>query len=159
MALVLQSGEKELIRVDLHWSRYIVPGAWALLGGMGLLGMLIATVYAESKDAKVSLSVFVMMALIHFLPIFIRWLGNKCKVYAVTNTRVYIEEGIIFKSKIDIPFSKINDITMSEGPIQRLLGSGNISIMTGHSKPTAIKDITSPEVFRGKIYGIVNKEQ
>jgi uncharacterized membrane protein YdbT with pleckstrin-like domain len=84
-------------------------------------------------------------------PLFYVWLRGKNKAYIVTNQRFYVEEGILAKSKKDIPLNKINDIFFTQGIFQRMFDSGNLAIMTGNDVPTKIVKLDCPEQFRESI--------
>mgnify|MGYP001590441348 CR=1 FL=1 len=98
------------------------------------------------------------IALIFFGPFVYRWLQNKTKKYMITTQRVYIEEGIISKKMNEISFDKINDLVLSQNIIQRLVGSGNILILTASGKPTVIKDIEQPHEFKSAISDMIQKK-
>jgi len=85
------------------------------------------------------------------LPIFFRFLSNYCKEYVVTTERLYLEDGILAKSKKDIPLNKINDIELTQGIIQRMVGSGNLLVLTGNDKSKRLKDISNPEKFKNEV--------
>ena len=154
MGLKLGSNEKELFQAHLHWSNYIVVGAWFGMGVLALLGTLLAPeIQGSDKMGTVPLTAFIF-----FTPFLVKWLKNKCKKYAVTDKRLYIEEGILAKNKLDIPFHKANDIQLKQGFIQRLFGSGNIVVFTGNSVPVIIKDIDNPEDFKSHLFDITQQQ-
>jgi len=146
MAIKLRQDESVHCVANFHWSSYLWPGLWALLIG---LPSLAGTVIEGSN---------IVMPAIGFAPILYVWLRNKTKSYVVTNQRLYVEEGILSKSKIDIPFNKINDITFNQGIIQRLLGSGSVAVMTGNDKPTKLTNLDKPEDFREALVTISHKK-
>ena len=151
MAVRLQNDEKIIFQANLHWSSYIVPACWAFLGSLSMLGMLIGN-FSETNPKSTPAATFLMVGIVFFGPLLLRFLRNKFKVYAVTNKRVLIEEGIIAKKKIDLPFQKVNDIQMSQGIFQRMLGSGNVQVWTGNSKPLILRDIDTPEDFKNHLF-------
>lgn len=139
MAIKLRQNETIKAEAHFHWSAYIVTGLWAAFLSLGLLGTLIS----NKEDSPI-----IMMAIIAYGPIFYTWLKNKSKSYVVTNERLYVEDGIISKTKTDIPLNKINDISFSQGILQRIFNSGNLLVMTGNNKPTVLFGIDNPENFR-----------
>lgn len=157
MAIKLRDGEEIKGEVNFHWSAFIVAKLWAGLGVLMLLGTVIAQFSDDTKNKDGLMASGIMWSLIFFSPFLYKWLQNKFKVYVVTNQRVYIEEGIVAKSKVDLPLTKINDVSLKQGVIQRMFGSGNVVILTGNDKPTIIKDIDSPDNFKDSISEMVNK--
>lgn len=150
MGIQLRQDEQIQCEANFHWSVYILPGVWAGFMGLSLLGQLI------SKEA--SGSGLFWTAFVGFSPIMYVWLKNKNKTYVVTNQRLYVEEGILSKSKTDIPFNKVNDISFNQGIFQRMFGSGNISVMTGNDKPTKLANLDKPEKFREALSAVCHKK-
>jgi uncharacterized membrane protein YdbT with pleckstrin-like domain len=156
MAIVLRDKEEIVGEVNFHWSAFITAKIWAFMGGFAYLGMFI-NLGSEDLATKPTSGSFVWTGVIFFGPFVYKWLQNKFKVYVVTNQRVYIEEGILAKSKVDIPLNKVNDVSMKQGVLQRMFGSGNIMVLTGNDKPTVLKDIDKPDVFKNNISEMVEK--
>ena len=61
-----------------------------------------------------------------------RWLWWSRKVYLVTNHRVLKLEGVFTKSHRDASLDKINDMTLEQGLLGRLLGWGDLGISTAN---------------------------
>ena len=98
-----------------------------------------------------------IIALIFFYPFCTKWLENKCKSYVVTNQRLYLEEGILSKSKKDIPLAKINDVVLEQSLFQRLVGAGDIVILTGNDVALRISFIDKPNEFKDAISAMVTR--
>ena len=145
MAIKLHDGEAVVISADFHWTSYLGPGAWAVFWGLILIG----EIGASPNHSSVGTLVFT--AIFGFGPLAYRVTQNFCKVYALTNTRLYVEEGILAKSKKDIPIHKMNDVEMNQGIVQRIFGAGNILVMTGNDKPTKMKHVNCPEDFKNRL--------
>lgn len=146
MAIQLRQGELVQSEANFHWAAYVRSGIWAALMGLSFLGQLLG----PEKSGVVMF----WTAVLGFGPITYVWLQNKNKTYVVTNQRLYVEEGILAKTKTDIPFNKINDISFSQGIFQRMFGSGNVAVMTGNDKPTKLSDLDEPEKFREALSSI-----
>lgn len=50
--------------------------------------------------------------------------------YLITDDRIEIKKGIIWKSHTVLPISRIQHVCARQGPVQRLFGLGTIEIMT-----------------------------
>ena len=57
-------------------------------------------------------------------------LYSKSLEYRVTDRRVLINQGIIFKSWKSIPFDKITDVAIKQGPVERHFGIKTLLIQT-----------------------------
>lgn len=155
MAIKLRQDEVIQKEAHFHWTSYLISGLWAFLGLIFIIGIVAANTKVGSRTEEFS---YFWSAVIWFGPILYVWLKNKTKSYVVTNQRLYVEEGIISKSKVDLPFNKINDITFKQGIIQRIFGAGNIEVMTGNDKPTRLANLDLPEQFREALSNVVSKK-
>jgi len=105
---------------------------------------------------KIHWSTYIMPVTFSFLLIGIpflmyRILANNCQTRAITNQRLYLENGILAKTRVDISLDKINDITFSQSLFDRILGTGKIFILTGNDTTNLIKDLDNPQEFYEKI--------
>ena len=157
MAIRLKSGEKIKIKADFHWSSYLVASIWAGFIGMAFLGELMMLMTSSNDIGnKPTFGFLVGTFLLGNFPLLYKFLQNKCKSYVLTSERLYIEDGIISKTKKDIPNNKMNDIEMSQDIIQRLFGAGDILVLTGNDKPSRLSNIDSPEDFKDKLTEVIN---
>ena len=155
MSLHLAPEEKEIFSANIHWSNYIFAGGWAFFGFLVLVANLFSPADTGPTTPVASL---IGLAAFFFLPLTFKFLKNKCKTYAITNRRLYVEEGIFSKSKIDLPFAKVYDIQMKQSITQRIFGSGDVMVFSGNSIPVVIKDIESPNEFKEHLFTITNQE-
>lgn len=118
--------EREVFRTRQHWlvilpsllinsmiSIVIIIGSVTLAGFLGpwaLLG-LILTIFPLGKLA---------LDLLH-------WWNE---IYVVSNRRVIQLEGIINKHSIDSSLEKVNDVVLEQSALGRILGYGNVQILT-----------------------------
>lgn len=150
MSIQLRQDEKIECEAQFHWSAFIVPAIWAAFMSLALIGIMASPEFNGGA--------FFMVASFGYAPLTYVWLQNKNKAYVVTNQRLYVEMGILSKTKTDIPTHKINDINLNQDIVQRLFGAGNIAIMTGNDKPTKLMNIDRPEQFREVLSNICSKK-
>lgn len=150
MAIQLRQEEQIQCEAQFHWSSYLAAGCWAGLMGISIIGQMLSS---DSTGAAMFWTFILGVG-----PLAYVWLKNISKSYVVTNQRLYVEEGILAKSKVDIPFHKINDISSNQGVFQRMFGSGNISVMTGNDKPTTLLNLDYPENFREALSSVCHKK-
>lgn len=117
----------------------------AMLGGvLGLIVGIIATLFVAA------------------IPGFLySWLWVGQLVYQVTNEGIFIKEGILFKKWKTIPFDKITDIVISQGPLEMIFGLKSIRIQTagmGYGVPEGtFHGIANAQETRNSIMEIRNK--
>ncbi len=154
MAFQLKNGETKTFEAHFHWSNYVSPALWA--GMMLLLAILLLQANARGYSAGVPLVCIALV--VGLLPFGYRVLQNKTKKYILTNQRIFVEHGILAKTRIDIPYAKINDTVMKQGILQRLLGSGDVVVFTGNDKALILSGLDCPNEFMEKISDHISKK-
>lgn len=150
MSFVLRSNESVVADGKFHWSSYLIPALWSLFGVFPLVGIL--TDSSSAVGLKITSIVFV------FGPLAYRFLSNKTRHYVVTNQRFYSQAGILSKNLVELPLSKIHDISFRQSLLQRILGTGTLVVLTGNSKPTLVPDIDDAISFRELLAKTANKQ-
>lgn len=112
---------------------------------------IIRYVHIPLVEATAIILLFLMLILI----LWIIWdvLSWEYTTYTLTNYRVVLEKGVIRKNKSYMHYDKIQDINVSQGIIERLSSSGDISIFGGHEHTRIIlNDIPEP----AKVENMIN---
>lgn len=105
-----------------------------IVGGLGLIAVLWLTVWP--------------------------WLVWKTTHYVFTNERVLLQTGVFSRDRRDIPVSRINDHSMSQTFIERLLGCGTLTIESaGERGQSVLKDIPNVEKIQTRLYEIVERDR
>ena len=96
-----------------------------MAGGYALIGYLIVS-------GKWGTALFAMLALLLFMVIgvFLYWRRFEFRVGA---NEIRIDSGIISRTHRSIPFDRIQDVDITQGPIARLLGLARVKFETGAS--------------------------
>src|SRR6266496_911998 len=152
----LAPGESILHRARYHWIFYRVPLLLFLLAV--LLGA--ASLYASKKapDEGVSVPVgylalgFAVVALVVFLARRVRAGADE---FVVTNRRVMKKTGLVAREIEQVPVEKIQDVTVEQGVLGRMLGYGTVLLETASERMgmLAFPDISRPEAFRNALWG------
>jgi len=87
-------------------------------------------------------------------------LAWKRKKYQLTNQRVIIQKGIIRRKRSYIHYTKIQDIDIYQGLVDRLLSAGDIEIYGGHEHTNIIlEDIPNPREVEDMIDRVMMGEE
>ena len=111
---------------------------------------IIRYVHVPLVEATTLILFFLMLILI----LMIIWdvLSWEYTTYTFTNYRVVLEKGVIRKNKSYMHYDKIQDVNVSQGLIERLTSSGDISIYGGHENTRIIlNDIPEPTKVEDRI--------
>ena len=151
----LAPGEVILYRARYHWVIY--RGALALAFAAALLGFgaLFARQRAPDSGAASALGIaaaaFLAAGILAFLTRRIRAGADE---FVVTNRRVMRRVGLLSREIEHAPVEKIQDITIRQGWIGRLLGFGTVVLETASERGTLeFPEIAFPEAFRNAIWG------
>jgi hypothetical protein len=128
---LLADGERIVLRARQHWLATIVEGrmAWAIFIAAVVLEFL-----AGALSYELARNIFRWFALALLL-VSLAWLaviywGWFSQDYLVTNRRVLKVEGILRKRSADSSLEKINDAVLEQSVMGRMLGYGDLDIMT-----------------------------
>ena len=106
-----------------------VKGAWGLLAGAAVLG-------AQGRWALViGLALAITMASI--IGLLIKWLKLE---YRVGRDEIRIDSGFLSRTSRAIPFDRVTDVDLEQGPIHRLFGLARVRLETGASAGSKEED-------------------
>jgi uncharacterized membrane protein YdbT with pleckstrin-like domain len=144
---LLGKNEQILWRARQHWivltanfviNLFIFIAIWALFALFGNIQFL------------AGIQGFVLLVLL--IPIgwfgweFLQWWAEE---YLITTTRVVQTEGLINKHTKDSALEKINDITLNQSVLGRILNYGDLAIITGSDVGTnVLKRLAKPVEFK-----------
>ena len=128
---LLANEERIALRTRQHWLATLIDGRypWALL--IASFGLLIVTSGVGESPFKTGLGyavlVGVVISLLWLAKVYWNWYAQD---YIVTNRRVLKVDGIINKHSADSSLEKINDAVLDQNFIGRILGYGDLDILT-----------------------------
>ena len=151
----LAPGETIVHRARYHWIYYRTALALLLVGAVFGLWWWIAKNRLESPGGS---SIFGYVALFFLaaavVTFFLRRVRAAADEFVVTNRRVMRKVGLLAREAEQAPIEKIQDVTLDQGVIARLLGYGTLVLETASERGRIVfPDITRPEAFRNAIWG------
>ena len=105
----------------------VLKGAWGILAGGAYLAV----------QDKLGLALLLLggFVLLSTASLFIRWLTFE---FRVEDDQLRIEQGLLNRSSRTIPFDRVTDVDIEQGPIHRVFGLARVKMETGAS--AAAKD-------------------
>jgi uncharacterized protein len=97
-----------------------------------LLTLLLSTIrYPESVAILTTLIMFLIAALIvlFWIPPF-----HKSLLYEINDDSVVISKGVFWKIKTAVPFSKIANVNIKQGPLQKIFKLGTVNIIAAEDE-------------------------
>ena len=155
---LLTQGEKVIIHKHPHWKMLLVPYFVLIVTlGVGIWLAILVNDKAGSPWRMVGLIAIAVVAVVvlvwlFFVP-FVRW---RTTHFIVTTDRVMAREGVINRTGIDIPMSRISSVRFQHGLIDRIVGAGTLIIESSSQEPLEFDDIPHVEKVHNFIYREVN---
>jgi uncharacterized membrane protein YdbT with pleckstrin-like domain len=97
-----------------------------------LIGVGVAYALSAPAAGLLGTTMLLVVALVLGALLAGRWVWWRNKVYVVTNLRVMKLEGVLSKSHRDASLDKINDLIMTQSILGRMLGYGDLQILTAN---------------------------
>jgi len=118
-----------------------------VLAALGALFLAALTSIFLSSLVSVWLSVFIGL-LLFLIPGFYHF-RQKMVSYTLTDSKLEIDEGFISRTTRSVPIRRIQDVTVSAGIVQRLLGFGNLTIdnASDDGGKVVLRNINTPKFY------------
>jgi hypothetical protein len=128
---LLADGERIALRGRQHVLATVIEGrvAWAIFVAslvLVVLDLQLQSGFARDAFGWVGLALLVL-GLLWLAKIYIEWYAED---YVITNRRVMKVEGVLKKRSADSSLEKINDAVLEQSILGRMLGYGNLEILT-----------------------------
>ncbi|HEY3611707.1 MAG TPA: PH domain-containing protein [Pseudonocardiaceae bacterium] len=152
---VLTDDEQVVIHKHPHWKMLILPVLIFLVAVAG--GAFLAALAGKQQwhlIAWIAIAVvgIVLVVWLTIIP-FIRW---RTTHFIVTTHRVMAREGVLNRTGLDIPLSRINSVKFVHGLIDRIWGAGTLIIESASDEPLEFDDIPQVEYVHSLLYREVN---
>jgi uncharacterized membrane protein YdbT with pleckstrin-like domain len=150
---LLGKNEQILWRARQHWivlsanfaiNLFIFIVIWAIYGVSGMLGAgWLGDLLRNNRGLAL---IALLIPIVWFGWEFLQWWAEE---YLITTTRVVQTEGLVNKHTKDSALEKINDITLNQSVLGRILNYGDLAIITGSDMGTnVLKRLAKPVEFK-----------
>ncbi len=101
--------------------------SWAIPFVLGLAGCIILLFTVEILISSLCLAgwLILMVPIVFWIPAYYRSLE-----YIIDNDDVKMKEGVFWRKRVTVPYPKITNVDVTQGPVQRMLNIGIIHIQT-----------------------------
>ncbi|HLL67955.1 MAG TPA: PH domain-containing protein [Micromonosporaceae bacterium] len=152
---VLTSDERVVLHLHPHWKALIWPVCWLVLALAAVVTVLVLAPDPVLVLATAVVALFAI-AVLSFWP----WLRWRTTHYVFTNERVILREGVLSRLGRDIPLGRVNDVSFTHGPIERLLGCGTLTIESvGERGQIVLGDLPGVEKTQSLLYELVDDDR
>ncbi|PWR09707.1 hypothetical protein DKT68_11410 [Micromonospora acroterricola] len=155
---VLTEDEHVVLHLHPHWKALIRPIAVLVLAiAAVVVGVLLLP---SGGGGSIALAVIGVLALVAVL-----WLGLwpflvwRTTHYLFTNERVLLQQGVFSRDRRDLPLTRINDHSMNQRFVERLLGCGTLTIESaGERGQSVLADVPGVGQVQTTLYGLVEAQ-
>lgn len=117
---------------------------------LALLVAGLAMYYYSTMKQKAWLAVLVVPAVL-VASALSRHLAIRFTTLELAGDRLKLDSGVASKTSRSVPLGKVQDITVSQTLGQRLLGVGDITVVTAGDGGLTIRDVSGPKMIAEKI--------
>jgi uncharacterized membrane protein YdbT with pleckstrin-like domain len=155
---VLTKDERLVLHLHPHWKAIIRP---VLVLVLAVAALVVGWVFLPGgTGGMVGLYAIGAMALVLVLWLtvwpYVVW---RTTHYIFTTERVLLQEGVFSRNRRDIPLNRVNDHSMSQHFIERLLGCGTLTIESaGERGQTVLTDIPHVERVQTTLYELAEED-
>jgi uncharacterized membrane protein YdbT with pleckstrin-like domain len=148
---LLSKNEHVVIHKHPHWKMLVLP-VLVLLVTVAVGAYLASLVSDQSWHliAWIVIAAVALLVIVWFTIVpLIRW---RTTHFVVTSQRVLVREGVLSRTGIDIPLTRINSVQFRHTFFQRLLGCGTLVIESASDEPLEFDDIPQVERVHSMLY-------
>ncbi len=144
---LLNEGEEVVIDVRPHW---VVMAGPSLAIAASIAAAIFVSAETGSDALLLAVLVAVLVVLVWFLYRLARWATTNL---VVTSDRLIVRSGIVSKRGREIPLERINDITVTQSIVNRLLASGDLVVESaGERGQESFPECPRPTRVQNEIY-------
>ena len=158
-AKLLAQGESIAFEMRPHWRSMIVPSI-VLVGTVAIGGYLYGLVPSDGVASYlhwVILAVALLVLILWFVRPLLVWLTTQ---YVFTDRRIITRTGIVARHGMDMPLSKVNDVSFDYSIFERLIGTGTLIVSSAsETGDLVIDNIPRVEEVQREIYRLSEEDQ
>ena len=149
---LLNDGEEIVLDLRPHW--LFMALSTGVFIGMIILGFLLlgwnpSADWLDTGSAGVA-GIGFLVCLVWFGLTYARWVNTH---FVLTTDRIINREGIIAKRGTDIPLERVNTVFFNQGPLERLVGAGDLKIESAsESGSNEFRNVRRPNIVQKEIY-------
>ncbi len=154
----LSDGERSVLTLHPHWKMLLRPALLLVVviaAAVALLVVIPPGRLAAPGRIAVGVVALVLAAAGFGVP-FLRW---QTTTYRLTTRRLSLRSGILTRTGRDFPLIRISDVSFTQGPIDRLIGSGRLVVESaGEHGQLVLGEIPDVQEVQATLFQLVGDE-
>lgn len=156
---VLTTDEHVVLHLHPHWKAMIRP---VIVLVLALAAVVASFIWLGDGTGgaigRYAIWAVALLAVVVFT--FWPWIVWRTTHYVFTNERVLLQSGVFSRDRRDIPMARVNDHSMSQTFIERILGCGTLTIESaGERGQSQLSDIPGVEKVQTTLYELVEADR
>jgi membrane protein YdbS with pleckstrin-like domain len=154
----LPPGERIVLTLHPHWKILLRPALLLIVVIVAAVALLIVIPPGrEAGPGRIAVGVVALVLALAASGVpFLRW---RTTTYQLTTRRLQLRRGILTRSGRDFPLIRISDASFSQGPIDRLLGSGRLVVESaGEHGQLVLSAIPDVQEVQATLFQLVGDE-
>ena len=143
--------EYVIARIHPHLRALIIPScvAIALVTALGLVFGILPDEWMQWACVALAFGLLIALWLVPLM----RWRGQ---TMIITSRRVVMTHGIVNRTRSEIMFARVHDVTLRSNAIQAIFGSGDIHLGTGTAKDLVMRNVPKASLVQAALTDLVD---
>ena len=154
----LADGERSVLTLHPHWKTLLWPALLLFVVIVAAVALLVVIPPGRlAAPGRIAVGVVALvLAVVVFAVPFLRW---QTTTYRLTTRRLQLRSGILTRSGRDFPLIRISDVSFTQGPIDRLIGSGRLVVESaGEHGQLVLSEIPGVQEVQATLFQLVGDE-
>ena len=117
------------------------------------VGYLSGTWHEVWQNALLLAAAGLVVALGWLVPL-LRYLGHR---YTITSGRVIVRRGVIVRSRQEMPFTAVQEVTVRRGPVQSVFRTADVIVSGAGSHRVVLADVASADLVQSVLVDLVDR--
>jgi membrane protein YdbS with pleckstrin-like domain len=155
----LSEGEQSVLVLHPHWKTLLRPILiLVVVVAAALVVVIIIPAGRAAEPGRIAVGGVAFVAvLLGFVVPYLRWQTTS---YQLTTRRFRLRYGILTRTGRDFPLIRISDVSFSQGPIDRLLGCGRLTVESaGEHGQLVLNEIPEVKKVQATLFQLVADEE
>ncbi|WP_433792164.1 PH domain-containing protein [Actinoplanes sp. CA-252034] len=151
---VLADEEEIVLHLRPHWKAVVLPVVVVLLA---VAGLIMGLVLLPSTDGGRIGLLLVAAITVYYggrygLHPLLDW---RCTEYVLTGERLLTQRGIVDRERRDLPLNRINDHALTQSLLDRILGSGTLTIDSIGDQRAVLAGVPAAQLVQSTLYELI----
>lgn len=149
---LLSPGEHVVLHKHPHWKTLVPPVLVLVVVVAAAVALAVLTDFGQVAWLVVGVPALAVVVWLTLVPL-VRW---RTTHFIVTSDRVMYREGVLKRTGLDIPLTRISSVKFAQTLPDRALGCGTLVVESSSDEPLEFDDIPGVEKVHSLLYRGIN---